>query len=507
MRKVLLLLASLLLASPAWAQHTIDTLTAGGALTGTEKIPMFQTANPAVTTTPTAIGTYLVGTFLTKANNLSDVASAVTARSNLGLGTGNSPVFTGLTLSGLSNGCVQAASGVMTSTGTGCGSSGGGITILTGDGTTPSGGGSQPLTLATVNSNVGSFTNANITVNGKGLITAAANGSGGGGTPIDFTGVAGGTSTAYTVPTLTPSTGFANTAGFRVTASFTTANGANPTLSAGGLAAKPIVTQTGTGQSPIGLSVITNPSTHGFVLDASASNWIMDAPQTPEVTPVPIVGSCGSITAAMFASSQQFDINVASQTCTLPAANTISPGGSILIKTEGVTVTLTPQAADAIVINSLTPTVNVSVTLPSDSLTVVNTSGTTGVTAFTAQLGPLQYFPITWSAGQNLTQSSVNALPIGRFGVPRTIYSIKCMVNNAVGATAGFDIYATASGTAPASGTKINSTACNANTASNTEQDMGVASAQVPGLYWIYLVPTGTWTSSVGSGGAIVGFR
>jgi hypothetical protein len=267
------------------------------------------------------------------------------------------------------------------------------------------------------------------------------------------------------------------------------------------------VTQTGTGQSPIGLSVITNPSTHSFILDASASNWIMDAPQTPAVTPVPIVGSCGTITAAQFGVGQLFDINVAAQTCTLPAANTVSPGGSILVKTEGVTVTLTPQAADAIVTTSTTPTVNVSVTLPADSLTLVNSSGVTGVTAYTAQLGPVQYFPITWASGQNLTQSSVNALPMGRFATPRTIYTIKCMVNNAVGATAGFDIYATASGTAPASGTKINSTSCNANTASNTEQDMGVASAQVPGLYWIYLIPTGTWSSSVGSGAAQVSFR
>lgn len=118
---------------------------------------------------------------------------------------------------------------------------------LTGDLTTAA----FAATLATVNSNVGSFTNANITVNAKGLITAASSGSGGSGTvtsigvlaplnPVTITttgNVGFPTETANTM-LAGPTTGAAATPAFRalVTAdlpSGTTPVGANPTASVG----------------------------------------------------------------------------------------------------------------------------------------------------------------------------------------------------------------------------------------------------------------------------------
>lgn len=84
-----------------------------------------------------------------------------------GFSVANSPVTTSGTLA-----VTTSLSGVVRGNGSALSAA-----EISGDGTTS---GSNALTLATVNSNVGSFTSSNITVNAKGLITAASTGTGAG---------------------------------------------------------------------------------------------------------------------------------------------------------------------------------------------------------------------------------------------------------------------------------------------------------------------------------------
>lgn len=125
------------------------------------------------------------------------------------------PLFTGLS-TGTQVSCLGLDSGghlVLSTPGCGTGG-GGGITQLTGDVTAGPGSGSVASTLATVNGNVGSFTNANITVNAKGLVTAAANGTAGTGSTLTFgTHLTGGSYNGGSPITIGTDAASANTVG------------------------------------------------------------------------------------------------------------------------------------------------------------------------------------------------------------------------------------------------------------------------------------------------------
>ena len=162
---------------------SVSVVSANG-FAGTVATP---TTTPAITLSTTITGILQGnGTAISAATtgNLTDAGTdgiVITGGTGAVLGSGTSIAQTASSAS--TNGYLSAANFVVFNSKQPAGNY---ITALTGDGTA-SGPGSAVFTLATVNSNVGSFTNANITVNAKGLITAASSGTSGTVTSVALT--------------------------------------------------------------------------------------------------------------------------------------------------------------------------------------------------------------------------------------------------------------------------------------------------------------------------------
>lgn len=224
------------------------------------------------------------------------------------------------------------------------------ITALTGD-ITATGPGSVASTLATVNSNVGSFTNANITVNSKGLITAAANGTSSGGTV---------TSVAATVPA------FLSVTGSPITTAGTLAIGLSGT-------ALPIANG-GTSVT----SVTTSPTATAFSgwdanKNLSANNLIEGYATT--------ITAAGTTTLVVGSPALQYFTGSTTQTVVMPVVSTLVLGQQFtLVNLSGGTLTVESSGANTIM--TMPPGSNLN-------LTCILTSGTTASSWSTIQLGNL----------------------------------------------------------------------------------------------------------------------
>jgi len=183
--------------SPAVVEAALDDLALQTEQLNTWRLqsvraPITDPALSDLPTVPERKGSFLF--FDNFSGDVSTVSSTSGIPSSIYVGTNSTSevLSTALLVTGSAVTSVTHLSGVATATLTGGspgGSSGqvqynnsgafGGVTAMSGDATqsVPAG----VLTLATVNSNVGSFTNASITVNAKGLVTAASTGAGGGG--------------------------------------------------------------------------------------------------------------------------------------------------------------------------------------------------------------------------------------------------------------------------------------------------------------------------------------
>lgn len=255
----------------------------------------------------------------------------------------------------------------------------------------------------------GSYTCTNETVTAQGIVTAASNGSCGG-TPTFFVGAGAGAANAYTLASPTPS-GFTLTNGYvvRMTIPAGDTNTAASTLNVNSTGATAIDTNASGGFAALVGGELQAGLVYDFTYNSTCTCFVVINTPLSAV----VAGTSQTVTAPQWAAGTVFVVTTSAQTLTIPQAVTLPRNGGIFVLTIGQSVTITPNAGDAI--NGGSAGANATISSGLLAMVVSSASGTLDVAPTTGggsgTITPAAQGTFAWYSASG-TASTINGASI-----------------------------------------------------------------------------------------------